>query len=116
MTNPNGRRPTQTMTMRNLAQKYPPPASPLTRIRCLDDFLAPLNHLARTSPNFLAKSAGHFESEGQGYEIPRYVFVGPKGGDNPIRIGIFAAIHGDEPAGAHAIVEFLALLEQNPEL
>jgi predicted deacylase len=35
---------------------------------------------------------------------------------DPIRIGIFAAIHGDEPAGAIALVEFLLELAKKPGL
>ena len=50
------------------------------------------------------------------YTLPRYLFVGPKGGDTPIRIGIFAGIHGDEPEGVRAAVQFLKLLEAKPEL
>ena len=33
------------------------------------------------------------------YELPRYLFIGPKGGDDTIRVGLFAGIHGDEPEG-----------------
>src|SRR5205085_5788536 len=40
---------------------------------------------------------------------------GPKSSD-PIRIGVFAAIHGDEPAGALAAARFLAELADRPEL
>ena len=40
----------------------------------------------------------------------------PKGGDAPIRLGIFAAIHGDEPEGAYALLQFVELLESKPEL
>jgi murein peptide amidase A len=48
--------------------------------------------------------------------LPRYLFVGPKGGDEPLRLGIFAGVHGDEPEGIHALVQFLTLLEEQPEL
>src|SRR5215212_4712419 len=48
--------------------------------------------------------------------LPRYLFIGPKGGDDPIRLGIFAGIHGDEPAGSYAAVSLLKLLEQQPEI
>jgi predicted deacylase len=44
------------------------------------------------------------------------LFVGSKGGDTPIRIGIFAGIHGDEPEGVRAAVQFIKLLEAKPEL
>jgi murein peptide amidase A len=85
------------------------------RLRSIPELLAPLDRLAEKSPNLIAKPAGRFELSGQTYHLPRYVFVGPKGGDDPIRIGIFASIHGDEPAGAHALIQFLTLLDQTPD-
>ena len=46
--------------------------------------------------------------EGEGaYVLPRFVFLGPGADEDPVRIGIFAAIHGDEPETAHAAIEFL---------
>jgi murein peptide amidase A len=51
-----------------------------------------------------------------GARIERYVFEGPHGGGEPIRIGIFAGIHGDEQAGAHAIVELALRLTRDPAL
>ncbi len=84
-------------------------------VRSLADLLAPIERLAEKSSNLIVKSAGSFDVAGQPYEMPRYVFVGPSGGDEPIRIGIFAGIHGDEPATSYALVQFLSLLEQNPD-
>jgi protein MpaA len=84
--------------------------------RSLNNLLAPLNQIAKTSPNLMAQSVGTFEVQSESYDLPRYVFVGPKGGDEPIRIGLFGAIHGDEPASAYALVQFLSLLEKHPEL
>ena len=84
--------------------------------RSVNDLVAPLDRLARNSESLLAKPVGRFQNDAQDYELPRYLFVGPKGGDEPIRIGIFAGIHGDEPEGSYALVEFLSLLERNPEL
>lgn len=83
-------------------------------IRSIARLLELLNEMSRTSPNLIVGSAGRFESDGVTYELPRYTFIGPKGGDDPIRVGIFAAIHGDEPAGAYALVQFLQILEQHP--
>ncbi|MGA2853180.1 MAG: succinylglutamate desuccinylase/aspartoacylase family protein [Verrucomicrobiota bacterium] len=90
--------------------------SPRLRRRSIADLLAPLEKIAASSPNLVANHEAHFETGGETYELPRYLFVGPKGGDTPIRIGIFAALHGDEPEGAHAIVQFIKLLEAKPEL
>jgi murein peptide amidase A len=84
--------------------------------RSLADLLAPLDQLAATSTNLIAKHDARFDVDGQAYDLPRYVFIGPKGGDEPIRIGLFAAIHGDEPVGAHALVQLLQWLDQHPEV
>jgi murein peptide amidase A len=88
----------------------------LARRRSLADLLAPLDTIAAQSPNLVANHDARFEAGGEAYEIPRYLFVGPKGGDTPIRIGIFAGVHGDEPEGVRAVVRFLKLLEAKPEL
>lgn len=79
--------------------------------RSLRTFLAPLMDL----PGGRAELLGSFESGGQHYSVPRFTFVGPNSMD-PIRIGLFGAIHGDEPAGAFALSEFLNRLVRQPEL
>src|SRR5262249_3668870 len=56
-----------------------------------------------------------FESAGQNYSVPRFTFLGPNSTD-PIRIGLFGAIHGDEAAGAFALAQFLLDLTNNPDL
>ena len=84
--------------------------------RSLEDLLAPLERIAATSSNLVANHDAKFEVGGEQYELARYLFVGPRGGDTPIRIGIFAGIHGDEPEGVHALIQFVQLLEARPEL
>jgi protein MpaA len=93
-----------------------PTPLPQTERRSLDRLLAPLNQLAEESLRFISKAFGTFQSDGQTYTLPRYVYLGPKGGGDTIRIGIFATIHGDEPEGALALSRFLAELERNPEI
>jgi protein MpaA len=56
-----------------------------------------------------------FTRGGKNYEIPRFIFRGPNSSD-PIRLGVFAAIHGDEPAGAMALIRFLLDLLAEPRL
>lgn len=90
--------------------------TPRTHRRSIAALLAPLDKIATTSANLVVNHEARFEIEGQAYEIPRYLFIGPKGGDTPLRIGIFAGIHGDEPEGVHAIIRFIHLLEAHPEL
>src|SRR6266446_1187279 len=98
------------------------PLSPMGRerektgTRSLGGLLAPFEEIAANSPNLVANPGARFEVAGEAYELPRYVFIGPGGGDAPIRIGIFAGIHGDEPEGSRAIVQFVKLLEAKPEL
>jgi murein peptide amidase A len=80
------------------------------------DLLAPLDEIAVQSPNLVANHEARFLVGGETYTMSRYLFVGPRSGDTPIRVGIFAGIHGDEPEGVHAVVRFIKLLEANPEL
>ena len=87
-----------------------------TSRRVIADLLAPLEKFAADSANLVANHEAKFDLLGERYELPRYLFVGPRGGDTPIRIGIFAGIHGDEPEGVHALIQFIQLLEAQPEL
>lgn len=84
--------------------------------RSIRRLLEPLDHLAANSNRFIGASPGHFIRDGRSYSLPRYLYVGPKGGGDVMRIGIFATIHGDEPEGALALPRFLHSLEQNPEI
>jgi protein MpaA len=74
--------------------------------------LEPLHEIAADSGRFLHSPLVH--SSGQSLE--RFVFAGERGGGDPINIGIFAGIHGDEPAGSHACVKFAEALHVNPEM
>jgi hypothetical protein len=85
-------------------------------VRSIQDLLEPLDAIARNSTNFIRKPGGPIEVESGSYELPRYLFIGPQGGGETLRIGLFAAIHGDEPAGAHALVKLVELLERSPEI
>lgn len=86
-----------------------PPGDPIERL------LRPLRGLARGSEELYEKTIAQFSREGMRFEIPRFTLLGPPGGGEPLRIGIFAAIHGDEPEGAIALVEFLRMLAADPE-
>jgi hypothetical protein len=83
--------------------------------RSIGELLAPLDSLAKDSPNLVVGGKARFEVEDESYFLPRYLFIGPKSGAAPIRIGIFAGIHGDEPEGAYAAVRFLRFLETYSE-
>lgn len=84
--------------------------------RSVPELLEPLEIAAANSASLIANHGARFEVNGESYELPRYLFIGPSGGGDPIRIGIFATVHGDEPEGAHALVQFVRLLERSPEI
>lgn len=84
--------------------------------RSIGEVFQRLERLAAGSPNLLIHRNAAFESGGQTYELPRCVYIGPSGGGEPIRIGLFAGIHGDEIEGTYALIRFLSLLERTPGL
>lgn len=79
--------------------------------RSLELLLEPVGGLAHVQSECL----GSFNVDGAEYHLPRLTFRDP-GISDPIRLGIFAAIHGDEPAGALAVVQFLRELSAQPAL
>lgn len=59
-------------------------------------------------------TVGRFEFVGASCAIERLRVAGPYAGHDPIRIGLFAGLHGDEPAGCHALVQLAATLLDEP--
>jgi murein peptide amidase A len=84
--------------------------------RSILDLLAPLERIAATSSSLVSNHGAKFEICGESYQLPRYLFLGPEGGGDTMRIGVFAGVHGDEPEGVHALIRFLRLLDDEPEL
>src|SRR5690242_15600239 len=82
-----------------------------TARRSLTGFMEPLLNLSGVQ----FEPLGSFEVQNVVYSIPRFVFRGPNSTD-PISIGLFAAIHGDEPAGAMAAAELLKQISAEPDL
>jgi hypothetical protein len=90
------------------------PMSPITRD--LRTLLGPLLELAGECVDVIGSMAGTFSVSGRRYGIPRFLFVGPKAAHDPIRLGLFAGVHGDEPAGCQALARFIADLAESPEI
>jgi len=78
--------------------------------------LEPLVDLAGKSDFLLAGVVGEFHAGRALLRIPRFIFLGPTGGGNTIRLGLLAAFHGDEPEGVEVLVEFLRELEREPDI
>jgi protein MpaA len=91
------------------------PTAPAQR-RSIDDWLSGVTQLAGQSESLLWKPCGNFGVASRTYGIPRYLFIGPRGGDDPIRIGLFASLHGDQPETTSALLSFLKILEATPDL
>jgi hypothetical protein len=79
-------------------------------------FLAPLLELAETSDSLIAGSVGEFYFRGTRFHIPRLILMGSKGGGDTIRLGIFAALRGNDHAGPEAVGAFLQELEAKSDL
>jgi murein peptide amidase A len=84
--------------------------------RSISSLLAPLHHAAQGSQHLLECNIGEFHHGADRYTLPRFIFNGPRGGGEPIHLGVFAGIHGDEPEGVLAIVRFLGELAAAPSL
>jgi predicted deacylase len=84
--------------------------------RSIQHFLEPMDRIAANCTRILGTAHGQFEQDGQSHFLPRYLHIGRKGGGDMMRVGIFATIHGDEPEGALALMRFLELLAERPEV
>jgi murein peptide amidase A len=87
---------------------------PIYEPRALDRILSPLEDLAGRSSHLMRTPAA--KSGAPQPLIPRYLYLGERGGGDVIRLGIFAVIHGDEPEGALAVNRLVSLLERDPEI
>lgn len=79
----------------------------------LVELLAPL-HEAAARGGVEKGVAGEFLAEGEHQVIWRFRLVGATLGQQPIRLGLFAGVHGDEPAGCGALVRFVQGLLAEP--
>jgi murein peptide amidase A len=78
--------------------------------------LEPLVRLAEASEHLASGYVGAFSDDGRHYAIPRFAFLGPRGGGDTMRVGLFAGLRGDERTGPAALVELLHRLEADPQL
>jgi hypothetical protein len=97
----------------NLPESLPAESAELRSIKQL---LLPLFLQVGTTANSLhADSAGFWKVGQERYWLPRVIFRGGnETGEPTIRLAIFAGIHGDEPAGVHAVIDLLRALEADP--
>lgn len=84
----------------------------------LDDVLAELNAVAREKSGWqVRRLRAEQDAPGQGLELMALTFRGPPNpGIEPLRIGLFAGVHGDEPAGTAACLELARQVTAEPAL
>jgi protein MpaA len=93
-------------------------ASPASSNSLFEQIVGPLIEASRQPEARLRHAPlAAFDHGERRYVLPRFVLHGDQsGGNEPTRIGIFAAIHGDEPEGALALRDFLLYLSREPSL
>ncbi len=81
----------------------------------LASLLEAFRGLAVRHPELLELSLGEIGGAGEGGAIVRYTWRGPRGGGDRLKLALLAGIHGDEPAGGWALLDFAAALLAEPE-
>ncbi|HEX8371328.1 MAG TPA: succinylglutamate desuccinylase/aspartoacylase family protein [Chthoniobacterales bacterium] len=82
----------------------------------IKETLLPLFLLAGESDTLRAESLGFWRRGEERFWLPRFTFRRTRVKKSRIKIGLFATIHGDEPAGLHALIDFVRLLAEDPML
>lgn len=84
--------------------------------RSIKELLLPLFlQVGTTAESLHADSAGFWHAGEERYWLPRVIFRGRhEQGAETLRLAIFAGLHGDEPAGVHALIDLLRALEADP--
>jgi len=92
------------------------PPTKWRRQRCsIRRLLLPLfRHVAEAPTCWRAESVGFWSHEGERYWMPRLIFSRTPDEQVRIKLAIFAGIHGDEPAGVHALCDLVNALDGVP--
>src|SRR5208282_1986713 len=79
------------------------------------NFRETLAGLQKAKGPWLSTKLGSWRVGPDDYFLEQALFVGPRGGGDYFRVGIFAGVHGDETAGIFATIRFLQELAQDAE-
>ena len=79
-------------------------------------FLDPVYHLAKTSDHLIVSNGHDFRIGDRRFTIPKFIFLGEKGGSVPFEIGIFAGLGADHTATSQAVANLLIDLEWLPDV
>lgn len=78
--------------------------------------LTPLDELAETSRCLYRRDLGAFTSGARECSLPAFLYLGPKTDRAPIRLGLFATLHGDDLEGALGLLQVVNELQRRPVL
>ncbi|MBE2213914.1 MAG: succinylglutamate desuccinylase/aspartoacylase family protein [Opitutaceae bacterium] len=78
--------------------------------------LGPLHQSVLVEPRLETAVIGQVRAREGWMPIPRFIFRGPSSGMEPLRLAIFSLVHGDEPAGALALVQLLVSAVRDPAI
>ena len=81
----------------------------------IKEILLPLFIQVGASDTLRADSLGFWRSGEDRFWLPRFVFQRTHIVKSRIKVGIFAGIHGDEPAGTLGLIDFVRELDADPE-
>jgi hypothetical protein len=82
----------------------------------IKELLLPLFVQVGTSDFLRADSLGFWRHGGERYWLPRFAFQRTQLVKPRIKVGIFAGLHGDEPASILGLIDFVKRLDENPML
>ena len=97
-----------------LLESLTPAIGAVPQRRSLRRILGPLFSAVRDSSyTWRAENAGTWTVDDGQYWMPRFIFRRP--GETPdFKVGVFAGVHGDEPAGVLALCDFVRALDNAP--
>lgn len=82
----------------------------------LRQLLLPLYIQSLRSESVRGDALGVWRREDETFWLSRFHFRRPGAGEKRLKVGIFAGIHGDEPAGILGLMDFIRELDMTPEL
>src|SRR5688572_16807577 len=81
----------------------------------IEDLLRPLLTQVSCSKCLTADAIGDWEVNNRKFYIPKFHFQRTSLVKDRIKVGVFAGIHGDEPAGILGLMDFVRELDEEPE-
>ena len=79
-------------------------------------FLDQVHALAKSSDHLIVSNGFDFRIGGRWFTIPKFLFLGERGGSAPFEIGIFAGIESHQEVASQAVANLLIDLEWLPDV